>query len=50
MPDGIPTLGAFDTQGISRGTLHRPNGRKDEIVVGIVAINELYAEVSLSDS
>lgn len=46
MPEGIPTLGAFDTQGISRGTLHRPNGRKDEIVVGIVAINELYAEVS----
>lgn len=46
MPEGIPTLGPFDTEGISRGTLHRPNGRKDEIVVGIVAINELYAEVS----
>jgi hypothetical protein len=46
MPEGIPTFGPFDTQGISRGTLHRPNGRKEDIVVGIVAINELYAEVS----
>ncbi len=46
MPEGIPTLGAFDAEGISRGTLHRPNGRKDDIVVGIVAMNELYAEVS----
>ncbi len=46
MPEGIPTLGPFDTDGVSRGTLHRPNGRKDEIVVGIVAVNELYAEVS----
>ncbi len=46
MPEGIPTLGAFDSEGISRGTLHRPNGRKDDIVMGIVAINELYAEVS----
>ena len=46
MPEGIPTLGAFDSEGVSRGTLHRPNGRKDDIVVGIVAINELYAEVS----
>ena len=46
MPEGIPTLGPFDSNGLSRGTLHRPNGRKDEIVVGIVAVNELYAEVS----
>jgi pimeloyl-ACP methyl ester carboxylesterase len=46
MPEGVPTLGPFDGHGISRGTLHRPNGRKDDIVVGIVAINELYAEVS----
>lgn len=46
MPEGIPTLGLFDSEGLARGTLHRPNGRKDEIVVGIVAINELYAEVS----
>lgn len=46
MPEGVPTLGPFDGNGISRGTLHRPNGRKDDIVVGIVAINELYAEVS----
>jgi pimeloyl-ACP methyl ester carboxylesterase len=46
MPEGIPTLGQFDSEGLSRGTLHRSNGRKDEIVVGIVAINELYAEVS----
>ena len=46
MPEGIPTLGPFDSNGVSRGTLHRPNGRKDEIVVGIVAVNELYAEVS----
>lgn len=46
MPEGIPTLGSFDSSGIARGTLHRPNGRKDDIVVGIVAINELYAEVS----
>ena len=38
MPEGIPTLGPFDSNGVSRGTLHRPNGRKDEIVVGIVAV------------
>ena len=46
MPEGIPTLGPFDSEGLSRGTMHRPNGRKDDILVGIVAINELYAEVS----
>ncbi len=45
MPAGIPDLGPFDAEGIARGKLHRANGKVEDIQTGIVAINELYAEV-----
>jgi len=45
LPAGIPDLGPFDSKGIARGKLHRANGKVEDIQTGIVAINELYAEV-----
>lgn len=46
MPTGIPTVGPFDSDGIAIGKLYRTNGTADDIQVGIVAINELFANVS----
>jgi pimeloyl-ACP methyl ester carboxylesterase len=45
LSSGIPDLGPFDERGIATGKLYKPNGSAEEIQTGIVAINELYADV-----
>ncbi len=45
LPAGIPDVGRFNENGIAEGKLYRINGTVEDIQVGIVAINELYAEV-----
>jgi pimeloyl-ACP methyl ester carboxylesterase len=45
LPQGLPILGRFDDNGIATGVIPLPNGKEEKISVGIVSINELFAEV-----
>jgi len=45
LPKGFPQMGAFDANGIADGIIRLPDGEEQKISVGIVSVNELYAEV-----
>lgn len=45
LPQGFPVIGPFDANGIAQGVIRLPNGDEEKISVGIVSVNELYAEV-----
>ena len=45
LPKGFPQMGAFDANGIADGIIRLPDGEEEKISVGIVSVNELYAEV-----
>ncbi len=45
LPQGLPILGRFDENGIATGIIPLPNGKEEKISVGIVSVNELFAEV-----
>lgn len=45
LPQGIPILGRIDENGIATGIIPLPNGKEEKISVGIVSVNELFAEV-----
>jgi len=45
LPQGLPILGRFAENGIATGTIALPNGKEEKISVGIVSVNELFAEV-----
>lgn len=45
MPAGIPSIGPFTADGTAEGKLLRSNGKVEDLRVGIVAVNELFAEV-----
>ncbi|HRA86513.1 MAG TPA: alpha/beta hydrolase [Planctomycetaceae bacterium] len=45
LPQGFPVMGPFDGDGIANGIIHLPNGKSDDISVGIISINDMFAEV-----
>ena len=45
LPQGFPQMGPFDANGIADGIIRLPDGEEEKISVGIVSVNELYAEV-----
>ncbi len=45
LPKGLPQMGAFDAHGIAHGIIRLPDGEEEKITVGIVSVNEMYAEV-----
>ncbi len=45
LPQGFPQMGPFQANGIADGMIRLPDGEEEKISVGIVSVNELYAEV-----
>ncbi len=45
LPAGIVQIGPFDSEGIAEGSVTLPNGTEEKIRVGIISINEMFAEV-----
>ena len=45
LPQGFPQMGPFDANGVADGIIRLPNGEEEKISVGIVSVNEVYAEV-----
>lgn len=45
LPHGFPQMGQFQANGIADGIIRLPDGEEEKISVGIVSVNELYAEV-----
>jgi pimeloyl-ACP methyl ester carboxylesterase len=45
LPSGIVQMGPFDQNGIAEGTVTLPTGKEEKIRVGIISINEIFAEV-----
>lgn len=43
-PPILPALEPFNDNGLTRGSIIRPNGETQELQAGIVSINELFAE------
>ena len=45
LPQGFPQMGPFDEIGVANGIIHLPSGKTEDISVGIISINEMFAEV-----
>jgi len=45
LPPGIVQIGPFDKDGIAEGSVALSNGKEEKIRVGIISINEMFAEV-----